>query len=74
MAEQESPNYLIVATQKRGQLIAAVSVRLRDGVWQCVGAPFYDQERMEWCQAIQKPHRPESRQRRGEVRLQEPGI
>ena len=30
----------------------AVDPKLADGVWECSGAPFWDTQAREWCQAI----------------------
>jgi hypothetical protein len=48
------PRYCIIRAQTTHALVAAVDPTLQDGVWQCVGGPFWDTQRGEWCQTIQR--------------------
>lgn len=68
-ATQSNPRYLIIRAPTQHKLVLDMDLKLADNVWECVGAPFYDSQRLEWCQAIARRDRPE---RSGEVRLKEP--
>jgi hypothetical protein len=69
MTAMHNPRYLIVAAVNRAALVVAVDPKLADGVWRCLGAPFYDSERREWCQAIARTD--VAAPRNGEVKLRE---
>jgi len=68
MHAPSKPRYLIVTAENRVALVAAVDPKLADNVWKCLGAPFYDAERREWCQSIVRTDAPA---RNGEVQLRE---
>jgi hypothetical protein len=50
-----NPRYLVIRAPSTPKLVAEVDPKLQDGVWECLGAPFFDASRQEWCQAIVRP-------------------
>lgn len=55
MPTPTKPRYLIVRHQTTTGLVSIVNPMLEDGVWECLGAPFFEPERREWCQTIVRP-------------------
>ena len=53
-----NPRYVIVRAATTHLLVAEVDPKLADGVWQCVGAPFYDKDRGDWCQTLSRSEQP----------------
>ena len=49
------PRYAIIKADKLHLLVPAVDMTLQDGVWCCIGGPFYDGDMRQWCQAITRP-------------------
>ena len=57
MSPTPNPRYVHVRAQRTWDLVAKVDPKLQDGIWECLGAPFFDTERNEWVQALVRPHR-----------------
>lgn len=64
-----NPRYLIIRAGSTVTLAAALQPVLADGVWECVGGPFEDSARQEWCQAVIRKSGPAAA---GEIPLREP--
>jgi hypothetical protein len=64
-----NPMYLIISGTTITALQEAVGPKLRDGVWECQGGPFWNAERAIWCQAIVRTQQAAGKP--GEVRLRE---
>lgn len=69
MANPSNPRYTIIRAQTTHHLVAELQPVLADGVWECLGAPFFDSDRREWCQTVVRKS-PE--QKPGEIALREP--
>ena len=65
------PRYCIIRAQSTPARAAALDPALADGVWECVGGPFWDTQRGEWCQSIARTDSTPD-PRNGAVKLHEP--
>ncbi len=57
MTPHPNPRYVHVRAEHTWELVAKVDPKLQDGIWECLGAPFFDRDRNEWVQAIVRPCR-----------------
>lgn len=57
MTPTPNPRYVHVRAQHTWDLVAKVDPKLQDGIWECLGAPFFDTERNEWVQVLVRPYR-----------------
>lgn len=57
MTPTPNPRYVHIRHEHVWGLVAMVDPKLQEGIWECLGAPFFDRERNEWVQALVRPHR-----------------